>query len=359
MKLFVSYKEGEDEAHHMATKFTVPKGWRPGPVAKLLGFSVDTYNAKHKDNLLNVDEVHFAKKDDDGALEAIGLEDVVEQVLKTKDEVFIVPGASNALGDVAQAAADAERKAAEEAEAKRIFAIGKVRCKNFGCNQLFDPDDNPEGGCHHHVSPPFFHDCNKGWTCCPKKSAMDWEDFQKLPTCAVGRHSAEPPKAPPKKEAADDGLGPTKCAPCAPVKSIDGYNKSDEGKSAATGAQSFAKSTGTKAKPKVVKYDDGSFRCQHKGCQAKFHPDDNGPRACSYHYGTPVFHETMKWWGCCPHKKKMDFDAFMAVKGCCVGYHWNGEGDDPEPTERAGAPPPIADDDAEVVEAGDEGFDLG
>ena len=68
MKLFVSYKEGEDEAHHMATKFTVPKGWRPGPVAKLLGFSVDTYNAKHKDNLLNVDEVHFAKKDDDGNL---------------------------------------------------------------------------------------------------------------------------------------------------------------------------------------------------------------------------------------------------------------------------------------------------
>ncbi|KAH8058505.1 hypothetical protein JL721_9528 [Aureococcus anophagefferens] len=218
MKLFVSYKEGEDEAHHMATKFTVPKGWRPGPVAKLLGFSVDTYNAKHKDHLLNVDEVHFAKKDDDGNFEAIGLEDVVEQVLKTKDEVFIAPDAERA-GDAQARRTRSARP--PEAEAKRVFAIGK-----------------------------------------------------------------------------------------------------------------------------------------HKGCQAKFHPDDNGPRACSYHYGTPVFHETMKWWGCCPHKKKMDFDAFMAVKGCCVGYHWNGEGDDPEPTERAGAPPPIADDDAEVVEAGDEA-DLG
>ncbi|KAH8044276.1 hypothetical protein JL720_17133 [Aureococcus anophagefferens] len=102
MKLFVSYKEGEDEAHHMATKFTVPKGWRPGPVAKLLGFSVDTYNAKHKDHLLNVDEV-----------------------LKTKDEVFIAPDAER-RATPRRPRADAERKAAEEAEAKRVFAIGKA-----------------------------------------------------------------------------------------------------------------------------------------------------------------------------------------------------------------------------------------
>ena len=354
MKLFVSYKEGEDEGHHMATKFTVPKGWRPGPIAKVLAFSVETYNSKHPENVLKVEEVHFEKEG-----EKLGLEDIVEAVLQTKDEVLIVPGASAALGDAAQARADAEKKAAEEKEAARIFAIGKVKCRNFGCNMLFDPLDNPEGGCHHHTGPPFFHDCNKGWTCCRGKTAMDWEDFQKLPTCAVGKHSAEPPKAPEKKcEPCDDKFVAQKVV----TKSIDGYNKSDEGKNAKTAAQGFAKSTGTKAKPKVVKYDDGSFRCQNKGCQAKFHPDDNGPTACSYHSGTPVFHETLKWWGCCPHKKKMDFDEFMLVPGCCKGYHWNGEGDPPAPTTCSSAPPVTAmdcEDGADVVEAGDEGFDLG
>ncbi|KAK7242705.1 hypothetical protein SO694_00016457 [Aureococcus anophagefferens] len=363
MKLFVSYKEGEDEAHHMATKFTVPKGWRPGPVAKLLGFSVDTYNAKHKDHLLNVDEVHFAKKDDDGNFEAIGLEDVVEQVLKTKDEVFIAPGTSNARSATsrAQAAADAERKAAEEAEAKRVFAIGKVRCKNFGCNQLFDPDDNPEGGCHHRVSPPFFHDCNKGWTCCPKKSAMDWEDFQKLPTCAVGRHSAEPPEG-----AAEEGACGRRPRPTGEVRALRArqvhrrLQQVRRGQVRGHGRPVLRQVHGDQGQAQGrQKYDDGSFRCQHKGCQAKFHPDDNGPRACSYHYGTPVFHETMKW-GLLPAQEE---DGLRRVHGrpraARVGYHWNGEGDDPEPTARAGAPPPIADDDAEVVEAGDEGFDLG
>ena len=127
---------------------------------------------------------------------------------------------------------------------------------------------------------------------------MDWDDFQKLPTCAVGRHSATPPKAPEKPK-------PT-CVPCAPVptKSIENYN-ANEGKEAPTGAKSFARATGTKAKPKVTRYDDGTYRCQNKGCQARFRPEDNHAKACTYHKGTPVFHETLKWWGCCPNSKKM------------------------------------------------------
>ncbi len=33
-----------------------------------------------------------------------------------------------------------------------------------------------------------FHDTKKGWTCC-NKVVYDWDEFQKLPTCAVGRHT--------------------------------------------------------------------------------------------------------------------------------------------------------------------------
>jgi len=96
--------------------------------------------------------------------------------------------------------------------------------------------------------------------------------------------------------------------------------------------QSFGAATGASAKPKVVRNEDGSFRCQRKGCTAKSARDDEGPRACVHHVGTPIFHETYKWWSCCPHAKKYDFDEFMQVTGCRVGAHWSGEGDEP-PTE--------------------------
>ena len=167
---------------------------------------------------------------------------------------------------------------------------------------------------------------------------MDWDDFQKLPTCAVGRHSATPPKAPEKPKAT--------CVPCAPVptKSIENYNQ-NEGKEAPTGAKAFARATGTKAKPKVTKYEDGTYRCQNKGCQARFRPEDNHAKACTYHKGTPVFHETLKWWGCCPNSKKMDFDDFLAVPGCASGPHWTGEGDPPQVEE--------------IISMSEEGFDLG
>ena len=32
-----------------------------------------------------------------------------------------------------------------------------------------------------------FHDRKKFWTCC-KAEAYDWDDFEKLPPCAVGKH---------------------------------------------------------------------------------------------------------------------------------------------------------------------------
>ena len=329
--VFVKHEEGDDETRHMSTKFTVPKSWRPGPVEKLLAFAVDTYNSKHADTPLAKDGVHFELEG-----ETLGLEDIVEQCMQPKAELLIVSGPSPVIGSARQKVLDEEKRKAEEAEAKRKWAEGKVKCQNFGCAQLFDPNDNPEGSCKHHVGPPFFHDCNKGWTCCKGKTAMDWDDFQKLPTCAVGRHSATPPKAPPKKE-------PT-CVPCAPVptKSIENYNENN--KDAPTGAKSFARATGTKAKPKVTKYEDGTYRCQNKGCQARFRPEDNHAKACTYHKGTPVFHETLKWWGCCPGSKKMDFDDFLAVPGCASGPHWTGEGE-----------PPVIE---EIISMSEEGFDL-
>ena len=83
-----------------------------------------------------------------------------------------------------------EKKKAEGEKPKQIVMNkeGKYYCGNPGCQSMtYDPNDNPEGCCKHHLGHPVFHDRKKMWTCC-KQEAYDWDDFQKLPPCAVGKH---------------------------------------------------------------------------------------------------------------------------------------------------------------------------
>jgi hypothetical protein len=47
---------------------------------------------------------------------------------------------------------------------------------------------------------------------------------------------------------------------------------------------------------------------------------------CRYHSAAPVFHDAGKFWSCCPDKVKYDFDAFLAIPGCCEGPHSDGTG---------------------------------
>ena len=64
----------------------------------------------------------------------------------------------------------------------------KVRCKRHGCLKWYNPEENEDGVCHYHPGQPIFHDLKKGWTCC-NKVVYDWDEFQKLPTCATGKHT--------------------------------------------------------------------------------------------------------------------------------------------------------------------------
>ena len=41
----------------------------------------------------------------------------------------------------------------------------------------------------------------------------------------------------------------------------------------------------------------------------------------SYHKLPPVFHETAKFWACCPDKKCYDWDSFMGVKVSSLALH--------------------------------------
>lgn len=113
-----------------------------------------------------------------------------------------------------------------------------LQCKNFGCTKKFLEEENHDTACHHHAQPPTFHDMKKGWTCCASKMVYDWDDFEKIAPCQVGRHSTAAPNAQFAKsptvlaaegaEAAAAGAGGSAAAsaPPAPVlKSIDDYNK--------------------------------------------------------------------------------------------------------------------------------------
>ena len=84
-----------------------------------------------------------------------------------------------------------EKKKENEDKPKEIIKNkeGKYYCGNPGCqSKVYDPNDNPEGSCKHHLGQPVFHDRKKMWSCC-KAEAYDWDDFEKLPPCAVGKHT--------------------------------------------------------------------------------------------------------------------------------------------------------------------------
>ena len=58
--------------------------------------------------------------------------------------------------------------------------------------------------------------------------------------------------------------------------------------------------------------------CTRFGCSKRFpkggpYTSDGG---CRYHKLPPVFHETAKYWACCPNKKAYDWDDFQSIPGC-------------------------------------------
>jgi hypothetical protein len=109
-------------------------------------------------------------------------------------------------------------------------------------------------------------------------------------------------------------------APAAPaLKSIAAYNAANP--DAATAAASAGK---TIASRKSSRNENGTARCQRKGCQQTFNVADNCPTACTYHRGHAIFHDAAKFWSCCPDKKRYEFEAFLAVQGCVVGFHDDG-----------------------------------
>ena len=66
----------------------------------------------------------------------------------------------------------------------------------------------------------------------------------------------------------------------------------------------------------------GAFLCMYltvRHCIAD--PADNAEGSCTYHPEKPVFHDTIKYYNCCPKQQAYDWDAFMKIPGCHTGKH--------------------------------------
>ena len=59
-------------------------------------------------------------------------------------------------------------------------------------------------------------------------------------------------------------------------------------------------------------------QCTHFGCKKRF-PRGGPYPECQYHAAPPVFHETAKFWSCCPTKKAYDWNDFENIPGCQHG----------------------------------------
>jgi hypothetical protein len=226
MKVVLHYEDNENKDLHKSLRITLPKSWKTGPASKLLNTFVESYNASEllgKANPLTETELHLAVRDksitatssDDKTLVPLASDAVIVDVIADREDVYVLHGASQTLGEIE------EEKRAEE-ERKRIERETMSTCTHFGCKKRF-PKGGPYPECQYHASPPIFHETAKFWSCCPNKKAYDWNEFESIPGCLHGTCSEVKDEQKLFLGGSDlrEQVGEAK------LKSIDDFNKSE------------------------------------------------------------------------------------------------------------------------------------
>jgi hypothetical protein len=253
------------------------------------------FNEKNLEHQISIDEIHLQTEDGN----KIFSNDIVSIVLEDSFDYYI-------------------RKGYYIRKTTPLFSDenkSMLKCKNYGCNKLYKEEENTDASCVYHSAPPIFHDTMKCWSCCRERKAYDFETFQLIEGCSIGKHSdivkkiaiAESPSQTNSEKASTS------------IKSIADFNTKNP--DAVSSVAAAVKLTVKKSS----RLSDGTAKCQRKGCQKSFVVSENSNSACIYHVGQPVFHDAVKFWSCCPDKKCFDFDEFLAVPGCGVGLHDDGE----------------------------------
>jgi hypothetical protein len=175
MKVFIHYEEPAAAALHQTLKITLPKKWVTGPVENLIRTFLEQYNAKHPQNALKAENVHFENDN----REHIPYEALVIDKLSDRSDLYVKYGTSarptQVLSNTGVVSTD--------------YGDGIMMCKRFGCGKKYADHENVDGCCSYHVKPPIFHETSKYWSCCPTKKCYDWESFMEIKGCSVGQHT--------------------------------------------------------------------------------------------------------------------------------------------------------------------------
>ncbi|KAF2356787.1 CHORD domain [Trinorchestia longiramus] len=197
----------------------------------------------------------------------------------------------------------------------------EVQCYNKGCGQKFDPKDKNTETCLHHPGEPIFHDADKVWSCCNKRS-KDFTEFLSMPGCTVGSHNSVKPDIPPKY--VPPPTFESKVTEPQPRPPLDSEMMVLKPTVSASLKQLLQKNTENGAEQNSAA-DPGTGikigeHCKRNCCKATYEGPSSSLELCTHHPGGPVFHEGMKYWSCC-RRMTSDFTEFLAQVGCSTGSH--------------------------------------
>jgi len=305
IKVLIKYP-GDGVALEKNSKLAIPQSWGSKTVGDVIGLFTKAYNAK-SDIQLAPENMHVCGED--GA--KIYSDAIVSMTLGDHCDYTLHPGVHIKFSGKEELQVNAA-------------GVPLTRCKNYGCQQMYDEEDNEEGSCRHHTGPPIFHDTMKCWSCCRDRKAYDFENFQLITGCSAGKHSTvDPSIALHSRHTVFQGER-AETVPetaSAPMRSISDYNVKEGG---ITAAEDFGKVL-RQERRSSRHAADGTAKCQRKGCGKTFDFEANADSsACTYHEGQPVFHDAIKYWSCCADKKCYDFETFLVVPGCAKGVHDDG-----------------------------------
>jgi len=202
-----------------------------------------------------------------------------------------------------------------------------TQCYNRGCGKMFDAKNNTDG-CQYHKGEPIFHDADKKWSCCNKRS-RDFTYFLNIPGCSHGPHNpveptlkkpeennvSEAPRQPVNRQALNMKKRPSVDAPLVNIHLTvaDSLKKAlQESMNNDSGDEDCSVDTET-----GVKIEEP---CKRNGCKAVYVSASSNLDLCLHHPGGPVFHEGLKYWSCCS-KKTTDFTEFLSQQGCTTAKH--------------------------------------
>lgn len=228
--------------------------------------------------------------------------------------------------------------------AAKILAHDMVICKRRGCGIDFDPSAVQSAGeCRYHPGAPVFHEGLKSWSCCKdtNKPVMEFDQFLAIQGCTTAPEHTTENQQPAPTQVPGGKVTDTPSDVSQTADALGGVQLNEPSPPpapktrAAPGRAPIAPSAAPKPsaprEPEPEARDPDSIQsvakgtaCRRRGCNFVVESDitqrDRAQEKCTYHAGTPIFHEGSKGYTCCK-RRVLDFDDFLLIAPCTTAEH--------------------------------------